>query len=142
MTKVVLDTNVWLSAIFWEGEASRIVELSELEKIRIIISRNMVFEIMDVLGREKFQRLIEERKYSMEDLLKTVVSLSVFVTPQKKVPAITTDPKDNIILEAAIEGDASYIISYDKHILDLIEFEGVKILDPGTFLELCELPNR
>ena len=54
--KVVLDTNVWLSGIFWEGEASRIIEKVENKIFQILISKNILSEITNVLNREsKFQ---------------------------------------------------------------------------------------
>ncbi len=56
------------------------------------------------------------------------------VSPTVKLDVIKADPKDNIILECAVAGNADYIVSGDKHLLDLKEFSGIKILKPAEFL--------
>jgi uncharacterized protein len=129
--KIVLDTNVWLSAVFWDGEASKILEKSEKKDIQIIISENILSEIINVLNREsKFQKYILNLRLSIEDLLRTILSISTLIETKTKLDIIKADPKDNIILEAAIDGKAEYIISYDNHLLNMIEFRGVKITSP------------
>src|SRR3989344_2561561 len=102
--KLVLDTNVWLSGIFWEGEASKIIEKAEKKNIQILISENILSEIVDVLNKEsKFQKYILNLKLS---------------------------------LEAALDGKVDYIVSYDSHLLNMIEFRGIKIISPGEFLKI------
>src|SRR3989344_4782367 len=135
--KIVLDTNVWLSGIFWDGEASKILEKSENKDLQIIISEEILSEIITVLNREsKFQKYISNLKLSMEDLLRTILSISTLIETKTKLDIIKADPKDNIILEAAIEGKVEYIISYDNHLLNMIEFRNIKIISPGEFLKI------
>ncbi len=135
--KVVLDTNVWLSGIFWEGEASKIIEKVERKNIQIFISEGILSEIVNVLNREsKFRKYILNLKLSIEDLLRTILSISTFVETKIKLDIIKIDPKDNIILEAALEGKVDYIVSYDNHLLNMIEFRGIKIINPREFLRL------
>jgi uncharacterized protein len=134
--KIVLDTNVWLSGIFWDGEASKIIEKAEKDDIQIIISEEILSEIVNVLNREsKFQKYILNLKLSIEDLLRTILSISTLIETKNKLDVIKADPKDNIILEAAMDGKAEYIISYDNHLLNMIEFRGIKIISPGEFLK-------
>ncbi len=135
--KIVLDTNVWLSGIFWEGEASKILEKAEKKDVQIIISEDILSEIITVLNREsKFQKYILNLRLSMEDLLRTILSISTLIETKIKLDIIKADPKDNIILEAAINGKAEYIISYDNHLLNMIEFRNIKIISPKEFLIL------
>ena len=135
--KIVLDTNVWLSAIFWEGEANNLVEKCIKNKIEIIISYDILSEIIDVLNKEtKFQRFIQEREDKVEDLIRTILSISSILETSIKISEIKEHVKDNIILEAALEGNAEYIISYDNHVLDLIEFRKIRILSPTDFLKV------
>ena len=134
--KIVLDTNVWLSGIIWDGEASKIIEKAEKGDIQIIISEDILSEIVNVLNREsKFQKYILNLRLSIEDLLRTILSISTLIETKNKLDVIKADPKDNIILEAAMDGKAGYIISYDNHILNMIEFRGIKIISPGEFLK-------
>lgn len=134
--KIVLDTNVWLSGIFWEGEASKLIEKAEKKDLQIIISEDILSEIIAVLNREsKFQKYILNLRLSIEDLLRTILSISTLIKTKNKLNIIKADSKDNIILEAAIDGKAEYIISYDNHLLNMIEFRGIKIISPGEFLK-------
>lgn len=135
--KIVLDTNVWLSGIFWDGESSKILEKAERKEIQIIISQDILSEIIIVLNREsKFQNYISNLRLSIEDLLRTILSISTLIETKTKLDIIKADPKDNIILEIAIEGKVEYIISYDNHLLNMIEFRNIKIIRPGEFLKL------
>lgn len=134
--KIALDTNVWLSGIIWDGEASKIIEKAEKQNIQIIISEDILSEILRVLNREsKFQNYILNLKLSIEDLLRTILSISTLIETKIKLDVIKADPKDNIILEAAMDGKVEYIISYDNHLLNMIEFRGIKIISPGEFLK-------
>ena len=134
---IVLDTNVWLSGVFWDGEASKILEKAEKKGIDIIISEDILSEIIKVLNREsKFQKYISNLKLSIEDLLRTILSISILIETKTKLNIIKADPKDNIILEAAVEGKGEYIISYDNHLLNMIEFRGIKIISPKEFIDL------
>ena len=135
--RVVLDTNVWLSGIFWDGEASKILEKAEKKDIQIIISENILSEIIKVLNREsKFQKYILNLKLSIEEILRTILSISDLIETKTKLDLIKADPKDNIILEVALEEKVEYIISYDNHLLNMIEFRGIKIISPGEFLKI------
>ena len=135
--KIVLDTNVWLSGIFWDGEASKILEKAEKKDIQIIISEDILSEIIKVLNREsKFQKYILNLRLSIENLLRTILSISTLIETKTKLDIIKADPKDNIILEAALEGKVEYIISYDNHLLNMIEFRNIKIITPGEFLKM------
>lgn len=137
--KVVLDTNVWLSAIFWKGEASKIIETLIDKKINVLISGSILSEIAEVLNKEeKFKRFIEDRKQKIEDLIRTILSFSTLIETKTKFELIKEHPKDNIILEAAFDGKADYIVSYDKHILNMIEFRNIKILNPKDFVKLIK----
>lgn len=134
--KIVLDTNVWLSAIFWKGEANKIIEKTENKKFQIIISEEILLEIIDVLNKEsKFQKYIKDKKIIIEDLLRTILSISNLIKTNTKLDVIKDDPKDNMILSTALDGKADYIISYDNHLLNMIEFRKIKIINPGEFLK-------
>ena len=135
--KIVLDTNVWLSGVFWEGEASRIIEKVQNKKIEIIISNEIISEIIDVLNKEsKFQRFLENKKQSIEGLIRTILSISKLIKTKTKVDVIKKHPSDNVFLEAAIDGKADYVVSYNKHLLNIKEFRGIKVIAPSEFLRV------
>ncbi len=137
--KIVLDTNIWLSAIFWKGEANKLIKNILDKKIEIMITKEILSEIVEILNKEeKFQKFIENKKQKIEDLIRTVLSLSTLIETKSKFELIKEHPKDNIILEAGFDGKVDFIVSYDKHILNMIEFRDIKILKPSEFLNLIK----
>ena len=134
--KVVLDTNTWLSAIVWRGEATKIIEAGLNKKIKIIISQEILSEIIDVLSQAKFKDFIDKEK--IEDLIKVILSIAELIETKTRVDIIKEDPKDNIILECAVSCNADYIISGDQHLLKLKEFKGIKIITAKEFLDLTK----
>ena len=138
--KVVLDTNVWLSGLFWEGEASEIIKLAENKIITPLITEEILQEIADVLSKEKkFQIFLNERKQNIEAVIKKIISISEIIETTNKLDIIKKDPSDNRFIETALEGNTKYIISYDKHLLDLKEFNEIRIIKPNEFLEIITL---
>jgi len=134
--KVVLDTNTWLSAIVWRGEATKIIEAGLNKKIQIIISQEILSELIEVLNRDKFKDFIDKEK--IEDLIKVILSIAELIETKTKIDIIKEDPKDNIILEAASDAKAEYIISYDKHLRNMLQYNKIKIITPTDFLKLIK----
>ncbi|MFW6048476.1 MAG: putative toxin-antitoxin system toxin component, PIN family [Candidatus Natronoplasma sp.] len=130
--KVVLDTNVLISALGWSGPPSDCLNLIIEEDIINFISEPILEELMDVMDYPKFKFTKEEK----EEFLEIVISYSILVDPAEKVEKIKKDPDDNKFLECSIKADADYIISGDQHLLGLKRFKGIEIISPKEFLEL------
>jgi len=136
--KVVLDTNVWLSAIVWRGEATKIIDARINREVEIIITKEILSEIVDILNRTRFKEFIENKQEKIEDLIRVILSISTFIETKTKLDVVKKDPKDNIILEAGLDAKGDYIISYDDHLINMIEFNRIKILTPTEFLKLIK----
>ncbi len=130
--KVVIDTNVFISALLFGGSHLEIIRLFLKGDIEVYLSPFIVEEIASIL-REKF--LWEEAK--IEKLLQLISSKAKEVYPQVKVSIIKSKDDDNHILECcALASKVDYLISGDKrHILPLREFKGIRILSVSEFLE-------
>lgn len=131
--KYVLDTNIIVSALLFKNSQPR----QALDKARhlgiILMSQSIWQEIQEVLERPKFERYITliER-----DLFLIWLSKSVeFVDIAKRIIACR-DPKDDQILELAINGNAKLIVSGDQDLLVLHPFEGISIITVREFLEI------
>jgi len=134
--KIVLDTNIWLSGLFWDGEASKLIELIEKRKFEVFVSNEVLNEIVDVLNKEsKFQRFLESKEQKISDLIRTILSIGSLISVKSKLDVVKTHEADNRILELAVDSRANYLISYNRHLLDVKEFKSIKIIDPGMFLE-------
>jgi len=133
--KIVPDTNVLISATFWEGEANRIIKLVEDKKIACFLSKPIIDEYIRVLKSDEIIDKIEEKGLIERLSIVKLIQISKIVNPTRKIEIIENDPDDNKILECASEAKADYIITYDqKHLIPIKEFEGIKIILPKDFL--------
>jgi uncharacterized protein len=126
--KVVLDTNVIISGIFWSGPPYEIIKLWENKKISVICSDSILTEILTVL--KEFKMPETQAKWWH----KFIENNSIMIEPAIKVN-ICEDKDDNKFLETAIDGKAKYIITGDKHLLKIKEYEKIKIIPPKEFLQ-------
>ena len=130
MIKVVLDTNVIISGLnFPTSKPAKILKLAAFGIIKNYTSRHILNETDDIL-RKKFRWGNPEC-----DSAKIWLGLvSKKVNPSKHINVISHQA-DNRILECAVAGRVEYIITGDKHILDIKKFYGIKIVTPQAFLE-------
>ncbi len=131
--RVVLDTSTFVSALIG-GVSAEILELWKGRRFDLIMSDEIAREYARVLKRPKFGFSVKV----VEEVLHYVRRRGVWVVLRKKVEVIREDPDDNKFLEAALEGQADYILSGDKHLLNLKEFEGIPIIGLKEFLEIVK----
>ncbi|MCD6336009.1 MAG: putative toxin-antitoxin system toxin component, PIN family [Candidatus Latescibacteria bacterium] len=120
--RVVLDTNILVSAFFWEGNESEIVRRCKEGLLKSITSP----EILDELGRVLIRKF-DVPKDNVTEYTRGILLASEVVFPVGEVKVIKEDPTDNVILETAYLGKADLIISGDKHLLKLKQFENIEI---------------
>jgi len=135
MLKVVLDTNVLISATIVRGNQFRILELGRLKEIQIISSPQILEEFREVLNRPRFG-LSQE---SIEEAINELKNIAQIVHPQEKVDVVKEDPDDNAIIECAIAGKADYIITGDNDLLELKEYKWIKIRNSQSFIQETNL---
>lgn len=128
---VALDTNIYVSAIFWSGEPYLVVQKAVKEEIVAFISEDIVKELRKVLSRD-----FSIDKKDIEEVVKAVLLFVHLIEPKEKVSVIKDDSDDDRILECALACKADFIITQDNHLLKLKEFKGVKIVKPKEFLNL------
>ncbi len=131
--KVVLDTNIFISGIFWKGSSNRVITNWREERFTLVTSLEAVSEIIKILKDFKI-KLSDEMIKEWIDL---IVTNSIIVEPKEKIEAVKDDPKDDIFIETAVAGNVDYIISQDNHLLKLKEFRGIKIITPEEFNKIC-----
>lgn len=134
MATVVVDTNVLISALLGHGKPRRLVT-HLLEEHGLITSREMMTELIDVLTRVKFSGI---KNRHLNRFLSILASKAKVVKVQEHLNVIAEDPDDNIILSTAHEGNANYVVSGDKHLLNLKEFRGIRIVTVKEMLELLD----
>lgn len=130
--KVILDTNVLISAALTPGNARTIVTWASKRQVLVYTSLDLTDELARVLGKKiGFETL--KVQAIMRSFYKTIYRT---VYPEERLDVIADDPTDNRVLEAALAADANYIISGDKHLLNLGKYRSIKIMAPGDFVQL------
>ena len=122
MLRVVLDTNVLVSAFFWEGNEQDILRRCRDGQMQSVTSTSILRELERVLLRKFGMPEEMVRAY-----VKEVIMISDLVFPRGELRVIERDPADDLILETAMLGRADIIVSGDDHLLRLGSYEGVMI---------------
>lgn len=129
-TKVVIDTNVMISAFGWHGKPEDIIKLATTDRIKNFISLEMLAELRKVVAYPK----LNFSETLQAEVIETVFSASSIVSVNESINVIVDDPPDNRVLECALSANVDFIISGDKHLLNLKAFQGIEILSPEDFL--------
>lgn len=137
MIKAVFDTNIFLSALFWKGPPNELLEKAVEKRFVLCSSPQILEEVRKKLG-ERFKYPFEETDAFMQFLF----NLSEIVYPQLALQAVKEDPSDNKIIECAVQCGANYIVSGDRHLLEMKRFESIEIVSPRKFLEICKMGQR
>lgn len=130
--KVVIDTNVYVSGILWNGNESKIVDMCMDGILENHTSIDILSEVERVLSYRKFNLTNEE----IDKLLKIYFSFSRLVSIKVKSDIKSRDPADNKILECAVVTNVDYIITGDEDLLVMKDVEGIRIISSRDFLEM------
>ena len=127
---VVFDTNVLISSTLWHGSVAQKLLFNLIRKeVKIFTSKAILSEYQKVLKRD-FDYSDEE----IVSLMEKILSFATLVEPEIKVNVIKDDPEDNKVIECAIESSATFIITYDNHLLKLQNYKGIKIIKPEEII--------
>ena len=128
---IVCDTNVLVSGFLFGGHAREIPRLASRGVVINFISPGILREVEDVMRRSKFG-LHPEQVLEIIALFKDTFEI---VSPSIRVQAISSDPEDNQVIEAALAARAEYIISGDRHLLELAKWEDIHLISPAQFMQ-------
>ncbi len=136
--RIVVDTNVLISATLWQGTPHRILELAEQKRVTLCATQPMLDELKEVLQRRKFERALKARNTSVEEIMSALLPLVELYPPTSVTESIPKDPDDEMFLACARSADAEYIVSGDEHLLKLERFGKMRIVSPADFLKEFE----
>ncbi len=133
--KIVLDSNVLISGLFWHGVPNDLLKLIEKGTFTLCVTPALLEELRDVLSRPKFFSRIKERKTSCEEILAGIIDLAELHADRKIGPVVKDDASDDEVLSCALTSGAKYVISGDPHLLKLRTWAAISILTPRQFLK-------
>ena len=137
--KVVLDANIYVSSLInTQGNPNRIMERWEQNKFDVLVSASIIDEIGRVLRYPRIVKRHRQDEETIQRFLELLSSQALMVEPTRVLDVVREDESDNRYLACAVEGKARYIISGDKHLLELGEYRGIVILPPAAFVTLLE----
>jgi putative PIN family toxin of toxin-antitoxin system len=133
--RVVLDTNVLISALLFKGELSRIVGLWQKGKIVPVISKETFDELRTVLEYPKFSLSRAEIKSLIEH---DILPFFEVVNVSKHVKGACRDPGDDKFISCAISASADWIVTEDKDLRDLKKYQSIRIIHASDFIKIFD----
>jgi len=139
MFKIVLDTNVLVSALINpHGKPAQIINYVFANKIRLFTSPSIMEELERVLSYPKLMKRHGLNSEELKEFISDLLSIMSLIEEEKIIEVIMEDPSDDKYLSCAIDAKVDFIISGDIHLLNLGEYEGIRIVTPAQFLEIME----
>ncbi len=140
--KAVLDCNVFISALIRPGgPPARILAALLRDEFEAVLSPAIVAEYRRAADYPKVRSRIALSVKELSELLEDVLVLAFWVEPvAAREPLVAADPSDDAYLLAAAESHADYVVSGDRHLLDLIDYEGIPVVPPRQFLQALKPP--
>jgi putative PIN family toxin of toxin-antitoxin system len=128
VSRVVLDTNVYISAYGFGGKPAAVLRAAILGEFELVTSPQILTEVAD-----KLAAVLGFDREHVEEVVRQIARVAVVVRPRARL-SIVADDADDRILEAALESGADCIVSGDRHLLDLVNWEGIRVTKVADFL--------
>jgi putative PIN family toxin of toxin-antitoxin system len=125
-----------LSALFWRGTPYRCILAAQAGLFELLVSDEIIEELSRVLT-DKFRLSREETVDSIQFIRKIGKRVEI----SRTLKAVEEDPEDDKFIEAAIPGNADYIVSGDHHLLKMHEYENIQIINATDFLKILVKPE-
>ena len=131
--KVVLDTNVLISGIYFGGIPGKILEAWGARHFQLLVSTEILQEYLNVAER------LSDRYAGVEyeSVLGLIIQNAELVQPSDLPEPVNTDPDDDKFLACALAGDSTTIVSGDSDLLNVSGYCGIKVLRPKAFVSEC-----
>ena len=137
--KVVVDTNVAVSGLLWEGPPNDILKWARDGVLVLVACQETVKQLARILQHKKFQSRLSMIGMSADEVTAYYMNLVRFVPNPKELPkVIPVDPLDNLFLALASESKAQLIVSGDHHLLGLASHRGIQIVTPNEACKVIE----
>ena len=128
--RVVLDTNVLVSGIFFSGPPFQILSAWRDKRLQLVISTDILAEyqrVATILG-EKYSQI------ELHPILDLLTANSDIVAAPPLAEPVSVDPDDNMFIACALAGNTKLIISGDKHLLDIDGYQDIQVMKPRQFV--------
>ena len=122
--RVVLDTNVLVSALIKAGKPRKLFDAAVVGRHRLVTSRSLIEELVRVLEDERIRRYVTTQETTA--FLRLLAATASTVDTRSKFSVLNSP--DDMVLQTAYDGQADLIVTGDEHLLDLVSFRGIRIV--------------
>ena len=126
MTRLVLDTNVVVSAVCWGGKPRLLLEAAEQGRVELFTSSALLAELREVVSQPKFGSKVAAMRRSPGEIVGDYAKRAKEVVPER-TSRITADPDDDVVIGTALAAQAGSIVSGDAHLLNLKSYGSISI---------------
>lgn len=132
--RIVVDTNVIVSAFLWGGTPRRLLDVIEEQQLELFTSRALIAELEDVLAREKFAAQLSRTRFTSAFLIARYTQLATLIAPAEVAVPELRDPKDIHVLACALATRAEAIVSGDADLRVLGRYQEIPVVSPADCL--------
>jgi hypothetical protein len=134
--RIVLDTNVVVSALLWGGTPFRLIQSATDGIVTLYTSPELLAELRGVLGHAHLALRLQRQNASVEEAMTLYGALAINVSPTVLPRVVAADADDDHVVAAAIAAKADLIVSGDRHLLDIGSHRGIRIITPTMAVDL------
>jgi putative PIN family toxin of toxin-antitoxin system len=134
--KLVVDTNILVSAFLWQGTPGRLIELAGERECILFTSRVLLAELADVLQRKKLEKQVQATGLTAAKLLRNYQKLSTTIPARRLAQQVSRDADDDAVLACALAAQAELIVTGDADLLVLKQFQGIHIVTPAQAVKM------
>ena len=127
--RVVFDTNIWISGLLWRGKPYQCLFLARAEIVQHVHCEDIAAELF-----RKLRQVFGFTENHIRAVLYDLRQVSERVEISGDLHVVDADPDDDKFVECALQANASLIVSGDHHLLELEEYEGIRILSAAEFV--------
>ena len=142
MKRTTVDTNVFISALFWRGIPDRVIGIFKRQEALLLLSEDILAELERKLSSAKFATRVSAIGTSPAEVVDTFRGMAEITAPADVPENAVRDPKDRMILACAVGGKADIIVSGDKDLVVLKTYQGISIVTPSDFLGIVNPPSE
>ena len=128
------------SALLWDGAPRLLLQAGREKRVKLFTSAALLAELSNILARRKFDKKILASGLNVDQIVDRYAVLAALVRPAS-IPRTAPDPDDDVVIATALAAQVDLIVTGDKPLLSVAEYQGVRIISVDKALQFIGLPR-